>query len=60
MIRRRPRASRRIWSIWDPSQSAAGSYWPRRDDELQLLALQAIYEYWVTDGNNETSAAACR
>ena len=46
-----------FWSIWDPSQSAAGSYWPRRDDELQLLALQAVYEYWVTDGNNETSGS---
>ena len=45
-----------FWSIWDPSQSVPGSYWPRRDDELQLLALQAIYEYWVTDGNNETSS----
>jgi uncharacterized protein (TIGR02217 family) len=45
------------WSIWDPSESVAGDYWPRRDDELQLLALQAIYEYWVTDGNNQTSAA---
>jgi uncharacterized protein (TIGR02217 family) len=45
-----------FWSIWDPSQSVAGDYWPRRDDELQLLALQAIYEYWVTDGNNETSS----
>ena len=46
-----------FWSIWDPSQSAAGSYWPRRDDELQLLALEAVYEYWVTDGNNETSGS---
>jgi hypothetical protein len=46
-----------FWSIWDPSQSAAGEYWPRRDDELQLLALQAIYQYWVIDGNNETSGA---
>ncbi len=46
-----------FWSIWDPSQSVAGSYWPRRDDELQLLALQAVYEYWVTDGNNETSGS---
>jgi len=45
-----------FWSIWDPSQSTAGGYWPRRDDELQLLALQALYEYWVTDGNNETSS----
>lgn len=46
-----------FWSIWDPSESAPGGYWPRRDDELQLLALQAIYEYWVIDGNNETSSA---
>ncbi len=45
-----------FWSIWDPSQSVAGNYWPRRDDELQLVALQAAYEYWVTDGNNETSS----
>ena len=37
--------------------STAGGYAPRRDDNLHLLALQAIYEYWVTDGNNETSAA---
>jgi uncharacterized protein (TIGR02217 family) len=43
-----------FWSIWDPSASASGDYWPRRDDELYLLALQAVYEYWVTDGNNET------
>ena len=48
------------WSIWDPSESVAGGYWPRRDDNLALLALQAVYEYWVTDGNNETSAAVCR
>jgi uncharacterized protein (TIGR02217 family) len=46
-----------FWSVWDPSQSTAGQYWPRRDDALQLLALQAIYQYWVTDGHNETSAA---
>ena len=43
-----------FWSIWDPSQSTAGSYAPRRDDLLYLLALRAVYEYWVTDGNNET------
>jgi len=45
------------WSIWDPSESAAGGYWPRRDDNLALLALQAVYEYWVTDGNNEMSVS---
>ncbi len=46
------------WSIWDPS--AAGGYAPRRDDEIQLLALQAIYEYWVTDGNSAMSAAGIK
>jgi uncharacterized protein (TIGR02217 family) len=43
-----------FWSIWDASVSVPGNYWPRRDDLIYLLALQAIYEYWVTDGNNET------
>ncbi len=42
------------WSIWDPSASAATDYWPRRDDLLYLLALQAIYDYWATGGKNET------
>jgi hypothetical protein len=46
------------WSIWDPS--AAGGYVPRRDDEIQLLALQAIYQYWIEDGHNETSATGVR
>jgi uncharacterized protein (TIGR02217 family) len=45
-----------FWSIWDSDASAAGGYAPRRDDTLSTLALQALYEYWVTDGNNETSA----
>jgi uncharacterized protein (TIGR02217 family) len=45
-----------FWSVWDPAQSDANDYWPRRDDSLYLLALQAIYQYWVTDGNNETSS----
>jgi uncharacterized protein (TIGR02217 family) len=43
-----------FWSIWDPSASVPGNYWPQRDDLLYLLALQAVYEYWVTDGNNVT------
>jgi hypothetical protein len=46
------------WSIWDPV--SGGGFLPRIDDEIQLLALQAIYEYWVTDGNNETSAAGVK
>lgn len=45
------------WSIWDPSQSISGGYAPRPDDILQALALQAIYEYWVEDGNNATSGS---
>jgi hypothetical protein len=36
-----------FWSIWDPSDG--GTYWPRADQNLQLLALQAIYEYWFSD-----------
>jgi hypothetical protein len=45
------------WSIWDPV--AGGSYQPRRDDEIQLLALQAIYDYWVVN-NNEASSAGVK
>jgi uncharacterized protein (TIGR02217 family) len=45
------------WSIWDPSASTAGGYAPRYDEVLPALALQAIYEYWVSDGNNMTSAS---
>jgi len=40
------------WSIWDP---ASNGYLPHRDDELQLLYLRAMYEYWIEDGKNETS-----
>jgi hypothetical protein len=43
-----------FWSIWDPGDE--GSYTPRRDDTIQAQALQAYYEYWNTDGNNETVA----
>lgn len=46
------------WSIWDPA--AGASYLPRRDDEIQLLALQAIYDYWVSGGKNETSGAGVK
>jgi hypothetical protein len=46
------------WSIWDPV--AGGGFLPRIDDEIQLLALQAIYEYWVSDGNNATSAGGVK
>ncbi len=41
------------WSIWD---NAGGlGYLPRRDDTIQSLALQALYTYWVTNGNIPTS-----
>jgi hypothetical protein len=40
------------WSIWDPANQ--GGYLPRRDDTIQAMALQAVYEYWNVDGNNET------
>jgi hypothetical protein len=46
-----------FWSIWDPSASTPGGYAPRPDDMLQTLALQAIYDYWLMDGNNATSAS---
>jgi len=31
------------WSIWDPGNELG--YLPRRDDTIQALALQAVYEY---------------
>ena len=43
------------WSIWDPIPG--GGFAPRRDDALAELALEAIYEYWNTDGHSATSAA---
>jgi hypothetical protein len=43
------------WSIWDPA--SGGGYEPRQDEEVQLLYLQAVYEYWVSDGNNAVSPA---
>jgi len=43
------------WSVWD--RESGGGYRPRQDAEIQLLYLQAVYEYWVTDGNNATSSA---
>lgn len=46
------------WSIWDPAEGAR--FRPRRDDEIQLLALRATYEYWVEDGNNATSGSNVR
>ncbi len=41
-----------FWSIWDPANNLG--YLPRRDDTIQAVALEAVYEYWNVDGNNET------
>lgn len=43
------------WSIWD--RAAGQSYWPRRDDTISAIALQAVYDYWNTDGHNAASGA---
>ncbi len=43
------------WSSWEPAEG--GVYRPVRDDELTLLALRALHEYWFEDGKNETSDA---
>lgn len=40
------------WSIWDPANELG--YLPRRDDTIQALALEAVYEYWNVDGANES------
>ncbi len=43
------------WSVWRSDTTGASA--PIRDDALNALALQAIYEYCNTDGNNELSWA---
>jgi len=42
-----------FWSIWQPSEG--GGFLPKPDQNLSLLALQAIYEYWFVDGRNAVS-----
>jgi hypothetical protein len=42
------------WSVWDPGNELG--YLPRRDDTIQALALEAVYEYWNVDGNNDIVA----
>jgi hypothetical protein len=42
------------WSVWQPVPG--GGFAPLRDDTISSLALQAMYEYWTSDGHNETSA----
>ena len=41
-----------FWSIWEPANNLG--YLPRRDDTIQAMALEAVYEYWNVDGNNLT------
>ena len=42
-----------FWSIWNALPG--GGSLPQRDETLAELALAAIYEYWNTDGRNQTS-----
>ena len=42
------------WSIWNTLPG--GGYAPLRDETISELALEAFYEYWNTDGHNETSS----
>ncbi len=44
------------WSNWQPAQGGTG-FLPKPDENLQLLALQAVYEYWFVDGHNAVSSA---
>jgi uncharacterized protein (TIGR02217 family) len=40
------------WSAWEGS--AESGYIPVRDDTISTLALEAIYQYWLSGSNNET------
>ncbi|HUB64450.1 MAG TPA: glycoside hydrolase TIM-barrel-like domain-containing protein [Methylocella sp.] len=41
-----------FWSIWEPADGGPDAFLPKPDQNLQLLALEAFYEYWFVDGNN--------
>jgi hypothetical protein len=43
-----------FWSIWKNADGGPDVFVPRPDQNLQLLALQAFYEYWFLDGHNAT------
>ncbi|MGH6846768.1 MAG: baseplate megatron protein TIM-barrel domain-containing protein [Methylocella sp.] len=47
-----------FWSIWQPSEG--GGFLPKPDQNLSLLALQAIYEYWFMDGHNALSGGGVK
>jgi hypothetical protein len=46
-----------FWSIWNPQPG--GGFVPQRDDTIAGLALNAVYQYWITDtpSHNATSGA---
>jgi hypothetical protein len=46
------------WSIWQSADG--GGFLPRPDQNLQLLALQAFYEYWFVDGHNAVSGGGVK
>jgi GTA TIM-barrel-like domain len=46
------------WSIW--RNADGGGYLPQPDQNLALLALQALYEYWFIDGHNAVSASGLK
>jgi len=53
-----PKSSESFTPFWSAWESADGATWrPVSDDELTLLALQAVHEYWFEDGNNPSSSA---
>jgi GTA TIM-barrel-like domain/Conserved hypothetical protein 2217 (DUF2460) len=41
------------WSIW---QQYGASWLPVRDDTIAALYLEAVYDYWLSGSNNETSS----
>ncbi|HEY8033048.1 MAG TPA: glycoside hydrolase TIM-barrel-like domain-containing protein [Methylocella sp.] len=47
-----------FWSIWQPSEG--GGILPKPNQNLSLLALQAIYEYWFVDGHNAVSGGGVK
>jgi hypothetical protein len=47
-----------FWSAW--RNADGGGFLPKPDQNLQLLALQAFYEYWFTEGHNAVSSAGIK
>ncbi len=56
-----PKSSESVTPFWSVWRTTEGDGWaPLRDDALQQLALQAVTEYWTTDGNNAVSPAGVK